>query len=367
MKDSIVLVAGGTGGHIWPAISFGQWIEKNRNDYKVHHICGSRRLEAEIHKAAGTKPFVLNMDGSPLSGRNIVQRFSRLFSLFTAFMQARKYLKEVKPVCCVLFAGYISVPVLLACKSLGIYVVLHEQNAHSGRVTRLAVKMGVEIFTGWKECYPLPEDAYTPIGIPVREMKRVKPEEAWKKLGLKGRLPGSPRVAVMTGSLGSSSVKEIIENISTKDSFKGWTFILPAVSESIECINGNVYLLPKTWDVSLVYSLADMLIIRAGASTLSETAEMKIPAMVIPWLKAADNHQSYNAVSFAGENNAIIFNETGNSADFEKKLKELHEIFKKNEENSKTRMYNNIGSIISENFWFALSPKFERRTSIGTE
>lgn len=364
MSKSIVLVAGGTGGHIWPAISFGKWIEKHHDDYAIHHICGNRKLEMEIHTAAGTSPYILDMDGSPLGGRNLFQKISRCFSLGRTYLRALKYLKKVKPSCCILFAGYISFPVLLACKTLGIYVVLHEQNAYAGRVTRIAAKMGVEIYSGWKQCQPLPEKKFTPIGIPVRTMKEYLPEEAWKELGFNCELPATPRVVVMTGSLGSNSIKNTILDISSKAPFNKWSFILPAVAEKNECINDNIYLLPKTWNIAPLYALSDMLIVRAGGSTLAEVAQIGKPAMIIPWLKSCDSHQSYNATSFASDFYALIYDENSTKEDFEKKLSELAIISSKYKKNIGNRMYNNMGSVVCENLWFALSPKFEGRTLI---
>ena len=71
MSGRLILAAGGTGGHIWPAISFGRWIAENKPDVSVSYICGSRPLELEIYAAAGIEPHCLNIDGSPFSGSGI--------------------------------------------------------------------------------------------------------------------------------------------------------------------------------------------------------------------------------------------------------------------------------------------------------
>ena len=78
----IMLAAGGTGGHIWPALSFGAWINKNHPECEVRYVCGSRPLEREIYAAAQAKPEVLPVDGSPLAGRGFAQKSARLRALF---------------------------------------------------------------------------------------------------------------------------------------------------------------------------------------------------------------------------------------------------------------------------------------------
>ncbi|MEG1836916.1 MAG: UDP-N-acetylglucosamine--N-acetylmuramyl-(pentapeptide) pyrophosphoryl-undecaprenol N-acetylglucosamine transferase [Synergistaceae bacterium] len=361
MRKSIVLVAGGTGGHILPAISFGNWINKNKKDYDVYHICGNRELELEIHNALDTSPFIVEMDGSPLSGKNIIQRIHRFFSLFTSFFKIRKFLDEKDPVCCVLFAGYLSLPAMFACKSLGIYTVLHEQNAYAGKVTKIAAKIGLDIYSGWKDCFPLNNSQYTPIGVPVRELEAHTNDFAWNSIGFDCPLPKSPRILVLSGSLGSMSVKNMIAQIAEKEKFKNYSFIVPAISDSVCRLQKNVYLTPKIWDVSLLYTIADILVVRAGGSTLSEVANSFLPALIVPWNSAADNHQNFNAISFVAENEGLIHNENESIDDFEKKLLKLVEIFEKKEEKYSTRLYNDKSNLICENFWFALSPKFERR------
>lgn len=366
MKSKIVLVAGGTGGHIWPAVSFGRWIENHQDGVKVDYICGSRPLEAEIYKSAGIAPFVLNMDGSPLSGSSWRQRLGRLCSLFSSFTRARAFLKKNRPCGCVLFAGYISFPMIMACKSLGIPLVLHEQNAYAGKVTRIAVWLGIKIFTGWNSCKALAEDGYRTVGVPVRDFVKHRPEEAWAKLSIPAEFPISPRVVVMTGSLGSRSIKELIVKAAGDEAFKGWTFLLPALSDSVVKMRDNVYLLPKIWDASLLFAVADIAVVRAGGSTLTEVGTLGIPAVVIPWKAAADDHQRYNAAEYAISNVAIIADENQNYEGFKEKLLELYRINMQDEQKCTNKLYNNADRIC-EDFWLALSPEFERSACCGTK
>lgn len=356
MTSRLLLVAGGTGGHIWPAISFGKWVEKNKPATSVSYLCGSRPLELEIYLAAGIEPCILDVEGSPLSGRGF-EKVRRTLDQISALRGAVNVLSSIRPDCTLLFGGYVSLPVLLACKMLRKPAAMHEQNAYAGKVTRLAARMGIEIFTGWRECIPLPSSKYTRIGVPVRDLVRIPQEEAWQRLGLPGNLPSGPKLLVFSGSLGSSSIKDLVTEVSVYNEFSGWTFIVPAVSEKIEKSGENVYLLPKVWDAGLLYSLADMTVVRGGGSTLTELSVLGIPSLVIPWREASDDHQYHNAVSFSSENRALIWDGNSTVQDFAKSLNRLYDILSDENKKEREKQYNNAGRI-SEDLWLALSSYF---------
>ncbi|MCE5202521.1 MAG: UDP-N-acetylglucosamine--N-acetylmuramyl-(pentapeptide) pyrophosphoryl-undecaprenol N-acetylglucosamine transferase [Synergistaceae bacterium] len=357
MVKKLLLAAGGTGGHIWPAISFGQWLGKHKPDVHVDYVCGMRPLELEIYKSANIIPNRLPVDGSPFSGSGLLKRTKRAGSLFPALYNASKIIKNSSPDCCMLFGGYVSLPLLFVCRMLKIPVVMHEQNAYAGKVTRIASKLNVDIFTGWSECPPLRTGEYTRIGVPVREFERLDQDTAWRTLMLSEKMPDGPKVMVLTGSLGSQPVKKMICDVAGMEMFKDWSFVIPAVAEKNEMAADNVYLLPKTWNAGLLYSIADMAVIRAGGSTLTEVGVMDIPSVVIPWRGAADDHQYHNAVAFIAENRAIMWDGNGSAEDFSKKLLSLYSIFKGQQESSTFKRYNNAGRIC-EDLWLALSSHF---------
>ena len=353
MTARLLLVAGGTGGHVWPAISFGQWIVKNKPEVSVSYICGSRPLELEIYSSAGIEPFKLQIEGSPFSGQGL-DKVKRTYSQFSALKGSVSFLRFSAPDCVLLFGGYVSFPMLMACKILRIPFAVHEQNAYAGKVSRIASKMGAEIFTGWRECMPLQSSKYTRIGVPVREFPKVSPKDAWKQLGLPGELPKGPRLLVFSGSLGSASIKDLVMEVSSGEDFRDWTFILPAISEKVEKVKENVFLLPKVWKTELLYSLADMATVRGGGSTLTEVSVLGIPSLVIPWEGAADNHQYHNAVSFSSENRAIIWDGRGTGEDFAKSLMRLYDIHLEKDKNEQGKQYNSAGQICQD-LWLALS------------
>lgn len=345
----LLLAAGGTGGHIWPAISFGRWINARHPECEVKYICGSRPLEREIYREAGENPVVLNLEGSPLSG-GVLQRSKRLLSLFSAYNRAFTEISSFNPDAALLFGGYLSFPVILACRRAHVRCAMHEQNARAGKVTRIAAKMGLRIYSGWSECLPLQGEKHRRTGVPVRNFELLAPEEAWRKLALSDKMPEGPRVVVFTGSLGSQSVKDKICETADLPKFRGWNFILPAVSEKPQREANNVWLLPKVWDASLLYAIADMLVLRAGGSTLTEAGVLGIPSLIIPWKGAADNHQYYNAQSFISENAGLIW--TGDTGD-----ETLASALLKLKAISRTKSGEGLygrGNDICENLWSAL-------------
>lgn len=365
MKKNILLVAGGTGGHIWPAISFGSWIKSNKKKFNVHYVCGSRLIEDEIYKSVNIIPQVLPIDGSPFSGANISQRIHRFLSFFIVFFRAKRILNELNPALCILFAGYISFPFMLLCKFYKIPVVIHEQNAYAGKSTRVARTIGIDIYTGWEECNPLKNGTFTPVGVPVRNFKSHRREYAWKKLGFSEKLPKGIIVVVLTGSLGSASIKDKVSELAKKEKYKDWSFILPGVSKKMEKLNNNVFLIPHVWDASLLYSLTDIAIARGGASTLTELGSLGIPSVVVPWREASDDHQFSNASIFVAENAAVIWNEKKDLIDFENKLTKVYKIYKDPSVKNNIKLYNSANRTC-ENFWFALSLKIERSALFGS-
>lgn len=350
---NLLLAAGGTGGHIWPAISFGRWIKSHHPECRVRYVCGSRPLEREIYSAAGEEPLVLPIDGSPLSGRSIGQRLGRLCSLYSSYSFARDAFARFKPEAALLFGGYLSFPMMLACKRAGVRCAIHEQNARAGKVTRVAAKLGVDIYCGWGECPPLSEARVLRTGVPVRQFARTQQASAWKALEIAEAMPSGPKVVVFTGSLGSQSIKDKICETARNAAFSDWSFILPAVSDSVRKAERNVWLLPKVWDASPLYSAADMLVLRGGGSTLTEAGVLGIPALVIPWRGAADNHQYHNALAFVSENIGVLFNEEEDASALASALKELNKI---RENKNGGGCLKGQEKVICENLWSALFP-----------
>lgn len=292
---NLLIVAGGTGGHIWPSIVFGQWAERNAGA-RVTFVCGNRPIEREIYSWAGVNPIILPLSGSPLGKMKAF--VSRSADAVLSAVKAWEIIKDADADLCLLFGGYLSAPFILASRVKGVKAVVHEQNAIAGRVTRLAWRTGIPVLSGWNRCKPFPPGIFTSVGIPVRKIEKLEAAKGWKRLGLSGSPFSPPRVLVMGGSLGSASLKETAIELSRRPEFASWGFIIVGFPSTHEMLPQNVISLPRVWDISALFSLASIAIVRGGASTLAELLAYKLPAIVVPWKEAIGNHQLENGRCF---------------------------------------------------------------------
>ena len=312
-NKNFLIAAGGTGGHIFPAIVFGRELENQGN--KVKWLCGSRELEQEIYGASNIQPLKLAISGSPLGTRSIKKIFARSFALIKSFFQARKFIKNFNPDEIFLFGGYVSFAPLLIAKLKKIPVTLHEQNAVAGKVTRLALKWGAKIITGWPECEGINNFNY--VGIPVREVKKLNRREALKILGLDNININKKIIGIAGGSLGSGALSKIL--LKAAELCKDYEFVF--LSHEKKDLDNAHFILPQ-WDMNPFYSICDIIVCRAGGSTLAEILKWEIPAITIPWPGAADNHQVKNAKEFIKlSKNSKIFYEGGYPEDLAKILR----------------------------------------------
>ena len=320
----MMLVAGGTGGHILPAIAFGDWLRREKPHVRIDYMSGSRPIEREIYRASNIEPRVIGITGSP-SGIKGIRSLRRWADLMKGTIEAGRVLKNFSPYACVLFGGYASFPALAASRVRGIYSVLHEQNALAGRVTKLASKLGVKIASGWENCEGLERSRYTHVGVPIRNMPFVPKETAWDALGTRPRTGDGPVVSVITGSLGSGGMTDILTELTRLERFTSWFFLLLDPEIKTPYPDGNIVRLPHMWDISPLYSVSDMLITRGGASTLTEAIAMRKPTVVVPWRGAADDHQMKNALAASG-GAVLVWDERGDSpGDLVSKLERLHD------------------------------------------
>lgn len=295
----VLIVSGGTGGHIFPAAVFGKWLEDNKH-CEVYYMCGARELELEIYKSLNITPYKLSLSGSPLGSKSPVKILKRFCEMLKAFMQTLRFIKQIKPDKIFLFGGYISFMPLLIAKLKHIKLAVHEQNSIAGRVTRIAAKLGVKIAAGWQECLGVKQDKFVTAGIPVREPVKYSRQYAILKLNIKpefaGKLYKSKIIGVAGGSLGSKALINKIYQAASK--LNNYYFLMLGDRPEGLTELDNIYFTGRQWDMNPFYSLCDALICRAGGSTLAEALAWKIPAVSVPWLASAENHQVKNAQCF---------------------------------------------------------------------
>ena len=298
----VIIASGGTGGHIFPAIVYGRELEKK--GAVVSWICGSRKLEREIYNASGIEPVILPLEGSPMGTRSITKIFSRISDVIRSLRFTSRYMKSFKPDEIYLFGGYISFAPMMIALMRRIPVTLHEQNTVAGRVARLASKLGVRIITGWPVCEGIKKFTYT--GIPVREPVRLSRQESLKRLGLESINGNAKIVCVAGGSLGSGPLRDLLTKTAARCDECEFVFL----SSKDRYDEGNAHYILPQWDTNPFYSVADVLVCRAGGSTLAEALKWGMPTITIPWPGAMDNHQYKNACEFVKlSEKAKMFNE----------------------------------------------------------
>ncbi|MCL2684470.1 MAG: UDP-N-acetylglucosamine--N-acetylmuramyl-(pentapeptide) pyrophosphoryl-undecaprenol N-acetylglucosamine transferase, partial [Synergistaceae bacterium] len=338
---NLILVAGGTGGHILPAIAFGDWIRREKPDIRVDYVSGSRPVELEIYRASSIEPFVLDTSGSPL-GISGIRSLLRWVELLHGFLQTDRLMKRIKPDLCIMFGGYVSLPALLSGRLRGIRSTLHEQNAVAGRVTRIAARFGIPIASGWKKCEPLSPEKHIPVGVPFRHFEQISTEDAKQKLGIDEEDIKGPIVSVMTGSLGSENLLEVLTALSVRESLSSWHFYVldPEVEEPVK-IGHGVTRIPQIWDISPFYAVSDLLLTRGGASTLAEVVALDKPVVVAPWRGAKDDHQMKNVLCLSETKKISIWDERNDTLmDLEEKLLSLYTNFIRKNGDSVNLLYN---------------------------
>lgn len=307
-EKRVLIAAGGTGGHILPAVVFGRWLEA-RHEASVSYLAGGRPLEREIYASFGIEPQRLPIEGSPLGVRSPVRMLLRSLALLKSLGTAARCVFREKPDVCVLFGGYVSLPPLLVCRIGRIPVVIHEQNAVAGRVTRLAARWGAAVASGWRACDGVP--SFLPVGIPVRRPERLSPSRARERMALE-LTEGGRVVGVAGGSLGS---RDLVERALAAAAFferKGDDVVFLFLGDPPgPDLPPNVRFVGRQWDMNPFYSLCDVLICRAGGSTLAEALSWGIPAVVVPWERAAEGHQERNARCFEEAGGGIAWRESG--------------------------------------------------------
>ena len=319
----VLIVAGGTGGHIIPALAFGSWILDHGKAESVIYVSGNRPLEIEIYASHGIEPYSLSVAASPLGGTLWSSLRRSVWFFFHSLKDTRFFLRRERPDMCFMFGSYVSLAPLLYCKWLGVPIVAHEQNACSGKVTRVASRMGVPVASGWSECRGVSNAFH--VGIPVRSFRKFSKQEAASALGVKIE-DGDLVVGVIGGSLGSAPLSALIGEMSRGMAARKCVFVvLGDQPDALSVVwETNVKFVGRRWDMAPFYSLCDTVICRAGASTLAELAAFGIPALTIPWGGAVDGHQEANARIFSALTGSLMWIE-GERGEGEKGLKEAFE------------------------------------------
>lgn len=310
-RYKFLFAGGGTGGHLFPAVAVAQKIKELNDKSEILFIGTKTKIEGRVVPALGFKFKSIWIKGfaRKLTLENILFPIKLIVSLFQSLIINFNF----KPHVAIGSGGYVSGPAVWGASILGAKIMLLEQNSYPGVTTRLLEKYADEIHLSFDSSkkYMREEKKLFVSGNPVRIQENIfSKSEAKKSFGLNSELK---TIAVLGGSLGAKRLNEIIARI-----------IIPALDSSTQIIwqtGKNYFAEYKKFmgervmvyefidDMNAFYSASDLLIARAGATTIAEVTAVGVPTIFIPSPNVAANHQYFNAKALMDCNAAIMVEE----------------------------------------------------------
>ena len=308
-----IISGGGTGGHIFPALSIANELKRRYPDCEILFVGAEDRMEMEKVPAAGY-PIV----GLPVSGfdrSSLVKNFQVVARLLKSLHLAKKTVRDFRPDIAIGVGGYASGPTLWMAASLGIPTLIQEQNSYAGVTNKLLAKKAKRIcvaYEGMEKFFPADRIVLT--GNPVRsdlEHAQNKRDEAAAFFGLS---PEKKTLLVVGGSLGARTINRSIENGLDKILSSGVQLIWQTgryyheeALKRLKAYHGMpVWCSDFISRMDYAYSAADLVISRAGAGTISELCLLKKPVVLVPSPNVAEDHQTKNALALVDREAALM-------------------------------------------------------------
>lgn len=307
-----IISGGGTGGHIFPALSIADGLKKRFPDCQILFVGAEGKMEMEKVPAAGYP-----ITGLPVAGFHrgeIWRNLSFIPKLLKSLMKARKVVKEFKPDVVVGVGGYASGPTLRQANSMGIATVLQEQNSYAGVTNKILGKKAKKICVAYDKMdrfFPAEKIVYT--GNPVRS-GLIADSDKNEAINYFNTVPGKPVILVLGGSLGARTINQSIaaglEKIRNSEVQVIWQTgkyyyqDVKTMLDKAEVPNIRLYEFISRMD--LAYSLSDVVISRAGAGTISELCIVGKPSILVPSPNVSEDHQTHNAMSLVEKDAAIL-------------------------------------------------------------
>lgn len=304
----VMIAAGGTGGHIYPATALAEVLKQKNSQNEIVFFGSNDRLESTLIPSLGYRFIGCKMHSG---NGGIMNKVKSLTSLMAAYQTCKSILKKENPDICVGFGNYISVPFILAAHALHIPTMIHEQNSYAGKANRFLSRYVDGIVT----CYEsnqkqMPQNKQRLLGNPEATIaaKTTFDSSILKDLGLDST---KPFVICMMGSLGSSSVSKVIDEA------------CPLLEDDYSCIiasgKSNPYTFTyKSNDHIKIVDYVDgkamlkgcaLAVVRAGATTMCEIGSIGCASILIPSPYVPNNHQYYNALDLVNHSAAFMIEE----------------------------------------------------------
>lgn len=313
MNRKIIISGGGTGGHIFPALSIASEIKKRDPGASILFVGALGRMEMERIPAAGFPIIGLPVEG--LQRKSGLRNFVVLYKLMVSLFKAGKILKSFKPDVAVGVGGYASGPLLRMAAFKNIPSLIQEQNSYAGVTNRLLARSAAKIcvaYPGMDKYFPGEKIVLT--GNPVREElinQNIKREQACEFFHIP---PDKPVLLVLGGSLGArtvnSSILDQIEAFEKDNVILIWQTGRLYFDRIKEELDARSLQHVKYYDfihrMDLAYRVADVIVSRAGAATISEVCLLGKPLILVPSPNVAEDHQTKNAMVLVKNNAALM-------------------------------------------------------------
>ncbi len=311
----MMIVTGGTGGHIYPALALADAAKERYGDQaEIVFVGNDDRMEASLIPKQGYRFMPLHASG--LSGTPL-QRGKAVMQMLRAYQKAKGYVRAFRPDVVVGFGGYVSAPLILAAHRLGVPTMIHEQNSIIGKANRLVMKQADAIVCCYERCLSEFDAKKTRLlGNPRASVaaQAAFDEAYFRSLQLD---PKQKTILIVMGSLGSSSINDLMKEA------------LPAVEEDCQMLYvcgrnnplksdafgnaSNIHVVDYVEQLAILPHI-DLIVCRAGATTLAEITALGVPAILVPSPYVAHNHQFYNASVLVEQGAAVMIEEQNLSA-----------------------------------------------------
>ena len=308
----VIISGGGTGGHIFPAVSIANAIKALRPDAKILFVGALGRMEMQRVPAAGYE-----IKGLPICGfdrKNLLKNFKVLYKIWKSQRMAKQIIKDFQPQVAVGVGGYASGPTLNKAAAMGIPCLIQEQNSYAGVTNKLLAKKAEKIcvaYEGMERFFPAEKIILT--GNPVRQAlldTTISREDAIKSFGLD---PAKKTILLVGGSLGARTINEsvlqhldIVKSADVQFIWQTGKYYSAAIAEQLKGQDiPNLKVTDFISDMGAAYKAADLVISRAGASSISEFCLIGKPVILVPSPNVAEDHQTKNALALANRDAAI--------------------------------------------------------------
>ena len=305
----IIISGGGTGGHIFPAVSIAKYLQKTNPNVEILFVGAKGRMEMEKVPHAGFKIIGLDIAGiqRKIDWRNTLLPYKLIKSLW----QAHKIIKEFKPDIAIGVGGYASAPTLYMASQMDVPTLIQEQNSYAGVTNKILAKRATAICVAFDDMGKyFPHQKIVITGNPVREDLldiSNKREEAFTYFGLN---PAKKTVLIIGGSLGARTINQVIDDGITKLKDKDVQLVWQTGKYYYTKAQGKNSDSVKVYDfinrMDLAYAAADIVVSRAGALSIAELCITGKPCILVPSPNVAEDHQTKNAQALLDKRAALL-------------------------------------------------------------